>query len=221
MDEEALIASITALARSNPPPEERVLRRVIAILEQGRGDSTGLGGFQRDRQWLDSSSSTQRSGYAQDLVGLQRQGRAIPDRREHKARQGRAIPDRHEHKARLQPTETTLEHMSLNVGGDGDPRRQKYLAAQRQMPPHPVNEREAAVRKFQHQMETAPHADAFAEDMTQIAGMAFKGISMTHDLKRFGAMSDMEGNLHAGRPAWYSEGPSKYDGALDQGPMRF
>ena len=44
---------------------------------------------------------------------------------------------------------------------------------------------------------------------------------MTHDLKRYGALGEMEGKLLAGRPAWYSQGPSKYDGALDQTPMRF
>ena len=63
--------------------------------------------------------------------------------------------------------------MSLEIGGAVSPRRQKYIDAARPTP-RVVNEREVAVRKFQHQLETAPHADAYAEEMTQIAGMALK-----------------------------------------------
>lgn len=200
MDENALIERITELARSSfPMPDDRVLLKVISILERSRGGgSTGLAGY-RHQVGNAGSSYGSKSSY-NVRTGL-------TDRRERQ-------------KSKMQPSETKPEHLTLNIGGADDARRQKYAALQKKVVQLPVNEREVAVRSLQHQMESAPHADAYADDMTQIGGMAVRRQSMTHDLTRFGALGEMEGKLRSGRPAWYNDG-QVYEGALDHGPMRF
>jgi hypothetical protein len=201
MDEAALVQRITELVRSNSPLPDDLLLKVISILGRSRGGgSTGLGGH---RQQLGSAGSS--CGSKSSLA--EEQGGRTSDRRGYQ-------------KSKMQPAETKPEHLTLNIGGADDARRQKYAAWQTRVVTPPVNEREVAVRKLQHQMESAPHADAYADDMTQIGGLAVRRQSMTHDLKRFGALGEMEGKLRSGRPAWYSDGPV-YEGALDHGPMHF
>jgi hypothetical protein len=204
MDDSSLIERITELARSGfSLPDDRVLLKVISILERSRGGgSTGLAGSRHQMGSAGSSYGSQSS-----FAKRRDDRKGCADRRERE-------------KSKMQPSETKLEHLTLNIGGADDARRQKYAALQQKVVHLPVSKREVAVRKLQHQMESAPHADAYADDMTQIGGMAVRRPSMTHDLTRFGALGEMEGKLRSGRPAWYNEGPV-HEGALDHGPMRF
>ena len=205
-DDDALIARITALVRSSPPPDERILLKVVSILESGRGEGSAWPSKHLLRRSTSSSTATTNRSRAS---------------RSHSQGSGaHSLNHRERQKSKMQPSEARPEHLTLKMGGGDDVRRQRLLALEQRGIKPPVNEREVALRKFQHQMETAPHADAYADDVTQIGGMVVKRPSMTHDLRRFGALSEMEGKLRSGRRPWYDDAPT-YEGALDHGPMRF
>ena len=240
--DDEIIQRISALVRSDPPPDERVLLRVIAILEKGRGEgSTGLG---RSRQDEDRDLRRALAG----LAGLGGSSGASDSTSRARSRPGSQQDRQQFRKSKLQPSVARPEHLTLNIGGSLDGARQKKAAnaagsgaagdgaagaASRVAAGHatadergertkvaPVNERALAVRRLQLQMESAPHADLLVDDATQIGGVIVKRKSMTHEFaSRPGALTEMAGMLGGSQHA--KSDLKVYEGALGHRPMRF